>query len=119
MRFLKTFTLIFISSISFAQPLIFMESSDIVIGENAEVFVDGTVLLNTNGGLSIAGSLITNGDFISQGNLDVSGDIQVKGDLSLLGASSIFSQNSQVHLIGGSQTVFADVTPSLGELYCI
>ena len=71
MRFLKTFTLIFISSISFAQPLIFMESSDIVIGENAEVFVDGTVLLNTNGSLSIAGSLITNGDFISQGNLDV------------------------------------------------
>lgn len=119
MKFLKAFAFIFISSVSLAQPLVFIESSDIVIGENAEVFVDGAVLLNTNGILSIEGSLITTGDFISQGNLAVTGNIQVKGDLSLLGNSSNFSQNSQVHLNGGNQTVYANVSPSLGELYCI
>ena len=119
MKFLKAFSLVFISSVSLAQPLVFMESSDIVIGENAEVFVDGAVLLNTNGILSIEGSLITTGDFISQGNLAVTGNIQVKGDLSLLGNSSNFSQNSQVHLNGGNQTVYANVSPSLGELYCV
>ncbi len=119
MKFLNVLALLFISSISFAQPLVFFESTDIVISENADVFVDGTVFLNTNAIVSIEGSLKSNGDFISQGILDVSGSIQVKGDLSLLGASSIFSQNSQVHLNGGSQTVFADAAPSLGELYCI
>jgi gliding motility-associated-like protein len=110
-------TLLFSSVYCRAQSLVTVSGALISISPEADVFIDGSVLIGATANANVHGLLTVSGNIENFGNLNQSGQISLTGNWFNNGIYSS-SNSSLLSLIGVNQVIGGDSISNFGQLKC-